>query len=621
MRVPLCLLLILISLPALSQQEPAGLALPGTAMVNDVLHLAAPSQITISGLLGDRYHLSERNRLLTINEDDLLGGFEHRPGSQAWIGEHAGKWLHAATLTWAEDKDPALKAKLDRVAAALMKTQESDGYLGTYIKSQRFGLYPGADWDVWTHKYCLIGLLTYYQYTGDRKALETCRKAANLLISTFGPGRKNILDAGTHVGMAATSVLEPIMLLYRATADHKYLDFARYIVSSWDFKDASHLLTDLLQKIPVQKIADGKAYEMTSNLVGLCELYRATGEKKYLEAVLQAWSDISQHRLYITGGGSAGECWQANYDLPNGEDAHICETCVSVTWEQLNIELLRITGDAKFADELEKTVYNHLLGAQKPTGDDWAYYTPLIGHKPYDAGMTCCHSSGPRGIALIPLFTYASNSTGVNINLFTPSKATVNVGSGKVTLAQHTLYPLNGFDRITVDRTDMHSPFAIRIRIPSWASSVRLAINGSVLKAHPESGKYCSIYRKWKAGDIISCSINIHPRLITGTHGNEGHAAIMWGPLVLAADPEDIRNPKDFDNISLDLDKSRHPIMHSLSSSASALRYENPIWSVRCLVIDITANKLQTKDLLFTPFYNAGSDGSLYDVWISLPGI
>ena len=147
-----------------------------------------------------------------------MAGYRLRPGSHPWIGEHVGKWLHAATLAWAYSGDAQLREELDRVAAELIRCQEQDGYLGTYSPDKRFGLYPGNDWDVWSHKYNLIGLMTYYEYTGDPAALQACRKMADLLIATF-PAKKSIPAAGTHVGMAATSVLEPILLLYRATGD------------------------------------------------------------------------------------------------------------------------------------------------------------------------------------------------------------------------------------------------------------------------------------------------------------------------------------------------------------------------------------------------------------------
>ena len=246
----------------------------------------------------------------------MLAGYRKRPGNHPWIGEHVGKWLHAATLAWAYTGDAALRAKLDRVAAELIACQEPDGYLGTYLPEKRFGRYEGADWDVWSHKYNLIGLLTYYQYTGNRPALDCCRKMVDLLIATF-PGKKSILAAGTHVGMAATSVLEPIVLLYRFTGDARYLEFAalhREVVgrATW----TGHRGVAAAGK-GVNRTANGKAYEMLSNLVGLCELARATGDRGLLDPVLNAWNDIVANRLYITGSASAGEVFRDDHVLPN----------------------------------------------------------------------------------------------------------------------------------------------------------------------------------------------------------------------------------------------------------------------------------------------------------------
>ena len=128
------------------------------------------------GWLGNRVALNEKNRLVKVDLEPLLAGFRQKPGTHPWIGEHIGKWLHASTLAWANTGDPELRRKLDYAAAELVKAQEPDGYLGTYVPEKRFGLYPGADWDVWSHKYNLMGLLTYYQFTGNEPALNACRK-------------------------------------------------------------------------------------------------------------------------------------------------------------------------------------------------------------------------------------------------------------------------------------------------------------------------------------------------------------------------------------------------------------------------------------------------------------
>ena len=261
--------------------EPVPFAVP--ARLPDRAEVLAPSQVHVGGWLGARIDANEKSRLLQVDTEPLLAGYRKRPGVHPWIGEHVGKWLHAATLAWAYTGDAALKAKLDRVAADLIACQEPDGYLGTYVPEKRFGLYEGADWDVWSHKYNLIGLLTYYQYTGNQPALTACRKMADLLIATF-PAKKSILAAGTHVGMAATSVLEPIVLLYRFTGEPRYLKFARYIVKSWDEPGGPAILATLRAGKGVNRTANGKAYEMLSNLVGVCELARATGDPRLARA-------------------------------------------------------------------------------------------------------------------------------------------------------------------------------------------------------------------------------------------------------------------------------------------------------------------------------------------------
>jgi hypothetical protein len=144
------------------------------ASVPDLAELPSPAAVKLQGFLGRRVELNASARLAKVDLEPLLAGFRQKPGVHPWIGEHLGKWLHAATLAWAYTGDPALKAKLDYAVAELGNAQEPDGYLGTYVPDKRFGLHAGADWDVWSHKYCLMGLLTYYQYTGSPTALANC---------------------------------------------------------------------------------------------------------------------------------------------------------------------------------------------------------------------------------------------------------------------------------------------------------------------------------------------------------------------------------------------------------------------------------------------------------------
>lgn len=493
------------------------------ALMPDTIRLLSPSAITLDGWLGARVRASETHRLLTVDTEPLLAGFRRKPGAHPWIGEHVGKWLDAATLAWANSGDSALRAKLDRVAAELIAAQGPDGYLGTYLEKDRW-----TEWDVWSHKYCLIGLLTYHRYTASAAALAAARRAADLLLATF-PAQKSILAAGTHEGMAATSVLEPMVQLYRLTADGRYLDFAHYLVRSWDEPKGPALLTDLLAGRPVAQVANAKAYEMLSNLVGLCELARVTGDRAILQAVDHAWRDIVADQLYLTGGASVGEHFRADPVRPNDVAACIGETCVTVTWIQLNLQLLRLTGEARFGDELERSFYNHLTGAQHPRGDDWCYYTALEGVKSYDRGITCCHSSGPRGLALTPQSAYLIAPDTLYVGTLETSRVTFEMNGQPVTLVQQSRFPYRGESVLTV-HVARPVRFALKIRVASWAAP--LITEGNAFAA----GWAGLEPREWRDGDRIVLGFNLKPWSVAGASNNQGRTALAWGPFVLACD-------------------------------------------------------------------------------------
>jgi DUF1680 family protein len=224
--------------------------------VSDRQNFQVPDRVRLTGLLGTRIDASTRNRLEKIDTDRLLEGYRKRPGRQTWDGEHIGKWLHAATLAWANSGDVSLRKKLDQAVIELEKCQLPDGYLGTYLDKDRW-----TDWDVWAHKYNLLGLLTYIRYTGNRQPLATCRKMGDLLCQTFGdgPGQRDLMKAGHHAGMAPGSVLEPMVLLYRATGEKRYLDFCQYILQALEQPNGPHIISRLLDGKGVNQVGNGKA--------------------------------------------------------------------------------------------------------------------------------------------------------------------------------------------------------------------------------------------------------------------------------------------------------------------------------------------------------------------------
>jgi DUF1680 family protein len=600
---------------AAAELDPASLR--GPAKMPDAAEVLSPADVHIDGWLGERLTANARNRLLTLDLEPLLAGFRTKPGSHPWIGEHIGKWLHAATLAWANTGDPRLRKKLDDAVTELLKTQESDGYLGTYLPDKRLGLEDtrNADWDVWSFKYNLIGLLTYHQYTGDPAALEACRRMADLLVATF-PEKRSILAAGEHMGMAATSVLEPMVLLYRFTGDARYLEFARYLVKSWDEPRGPKIIATLLStgQVKVNKSVNLKAYEYLSNLVGLCELVRVTGDRDALQAVQNAWQDVVTRRLYLTGGASQGEHFRdGDHYLPNHDSAHVSETCVTVTWLQFNMQLLRLTGEAKFSQELERTLYNQLAAAQRPDGSQWCYFTSLDGKKPYGyyPGITCCYSSGPRGIALAPLTAYLKTSVddvdALAVNTFETSRATVDLSGARVTVEQESRFPHRGESALTF-KLAQPARFALQVGPSAWARPVRLSVNGQETETTERHGWITLAARQWKDGDRVELRFNLGASVVMGTHGNAGRAALTWGPFVLAYDASK--------NAGMPV-----PLALGFSDFATPPFTLQPGSDLVFGAGVRSAQQPQSTQARFVTFADAGSDGGAYRVWLTAPGV
>jgi DUF1680 family protein len=589
-----------------AQQNPQGLYNdPGT----DLRTPLDPSEVHFEGgILGERFDVNANVRLLNLDENVLLEPFEQRDKEhQAWSGEHVGKYLHAAILTRRNNRDPKLRAKVDRVVRRLIATQEPDGYLGTYQEAEKW-----KDWDVWVHKYDLIGLLTYWQYTHYTPALTACRRVGDLLVRTFGtkPGQRDINLAGEHVGMAPCSVLEPMVLLYQATKDPRYLAFAQYIVKNYDAPTGPKIVSTLLNTGSVRKVANGKAYEMLSNFNGLAELDRAQGSfrpKSDLSmALLSAYKDVSLHRLNAIGGGSTYEVWNDDGDFPNEQNKDIGETCVTVTWEQLCLQLLRSGGDFSIGDDVERSIYNALLGAQREDGAAWDYYTSLHGVKPYSEDLTCCISSGARGIALLPSLSAFKNRWGdLNIVLYNPMEIRTRLPSGPMQLRLSGDYPYSGNIDITVNPSKRNQEMGLELRVPKWATSFDVSYSrDSFHLAIAGDGPGYIDSRAWIPGDHIYVKIGMKPRLVPGSGSNKGLVSVAYGPMVFAADT--LNNPDVGDPGQLTLLNRPLTVAGTVHGPQRTFHLEG--WA-------LTGDR-RVVPIKLVPFAVAGRDGkSRYAVW------
>ncbi|TCC88724.1 hypothetical protein EZ428_19000 [Pedobacter frigiditerrae] len=497
----------------------------------EIFSNAKLAEQNIQGWLGERLKANKEQRLYKVDEAGLLAGFINKPGAHPWIGEHVGKFLEAACNTYLNTKDAALKIQIDRTAQQLIAAQLNDGYLGTYDSASQW-----TSWDVWSHKYDLVGLLSYYEMSGYKPALVASEKIGNLLYNRFGTkqGQLDIIKAGAHVGMAATSVIDPMTDLYRFSGKKEYLDFCYYITESYNGKDGPRIISTLDSIGRVDKTANAKAYEMMSNLVGLVKLYRVTDDKKFLNPVLAAWKDITQNRMYITGTTSSFEHFHDDHLLPATAKDNMGEGCVTTTWVQLNMQLLNLFGKMEYVDELERAVYNHLTGAENPQTGGVSYYTPLMGVKPYRTVITCCMSSVPRGIAMIPLFANGKANDVPSILFYQPGVyKTVLSDKTSVEFITKTTFPEAGNATIEVNPSSS-SKFEVLLRKPYWAGSFSISVNG---KAQDVTNKETiSISRVWSKGDRIAVNFTLPLTVLNGGVSYPGSIAFQRGPQVLVFD-------------------------------------------------------------------------------------
>jgi DUF1680 family protein len=533
-------------------------------LVTDQLVPLSPNAVKIEGYVGEKLDQCIHNRIMVQDVDTLLNIFRIRQKDNfGFNGEFFGKWSAAAALSCRYQPNKVLEQKMDKAVAEFIKTRSDDGYITTYKKGDEFKV-----WDVWNQKYVLLGLIAQYDLSGKKEDLNAAKKSADHLMSALGPGKASLEEYGPaiHKGGVNYSILEPVALLYARTQEQKYLDYANYIVESWSkpgkySKTGARLIENAEAGLPLVDSEVLHSYVLMSCFEGLCELYRATGNKRYLDATVKVAESIKKYELMIDGSLSNHEMWY-NGALEQTEMLEMpSETCATATWMKLCYQLLRLTGESRWADELEISLYNGLLGAMMPKGQWWAYNSPLCGERvpsrQQGSTLSCCVSSGPRGLLITPEWgMMKGQNEDLIINLYAPGTASFMLsGKKKVRIIQDTDYPRTNQVNLTV-QPEKTSLFALKLRIPVWSKKNVLKVNGEEVECKP--GYYVSIKREWKKNDKVTLELDLRGRIIRAP-GGAPQQAVMRGPVVLALDnrlvPEQvttawlIAQPYQFENL------------------------------------------------------------------------
>ena len=535
-----------------------------------------------------------------------------------WAGEFAGKYLTSAVQVLRLTGEPQLRQQIRRFVNALTELQAEDGYLGPWPKSRRLTNrapntpFSGRTWDSWGHYHVMLGLLLWHDDSGDRTALTCATRIGDLICSKYlGKKRPRLVDTGsTEMNLA---VIHSLCLLYRKVKKQRYLDMASQIVEEFAAAGKEGPLAGDYLRGPLrgQEFFAGPKprWESLHPILGLVELYWLTEKAEYAQAFEHTWWSIAKLDRHNNGGFTSGEKAQGN---PYHKGA--IETCCTIAWIALSVEMLRLTGNSVVADEIELSTLNSILGLHSHTGRWVTYDTPMDGVRRASAHtivfqaregtpeLNCCSVNGPRGLGMISDWALMHFKDGIALNWYGPSTIRTRLaGAGEVELIQETEYPRKGRIDIRVNPSRA-GEFSLKLRIPYWSRRTRVGLNGTPVR-NVKAGSYLEISRKWKRGDSIRIDLDMSLHLWVGEKQYRGKSSIYRGPILLTYDRRlNQMDPADVPRIDAQDLKGR------LVAGRSSLP----------TVVEMEFGLTSGKKLTLCDFASAGEGGTPYLSWLGI---
>ena len=433
-----------------------------------------------------------------------------------WSGEFAGKYLTGAVQLWRLTGSAPLRERIAGFVARLAALQDpADGYLGPYPKAERLALWDSTTnewtWDLWNHYHLMLGLLLWFEDTGDRRAFACARAIADLVCARFLETGTAIVDLSYKYSTEMNhAVLHGVAILYRITGTDAYLRMAEAVVGEFRLRDrdgeqAGDYVRRALAGTEFHRTPRPR-WESLHALMGLAELYYATGNPDYRTTVERFWWSIVRHDRHNNGGFSSGE------------------------------------------------------GA--------------VG-SPYHPGSieTCCTANGPRGFGMISDWALMRDGDGLVLNWYGPSTIAACVGDTPVTLRQDTEYPRNGRVTLTVD-PDAPLACVLKLRIPYWSAATTVAVNGRPVSP-VTPGCYLTLARTWRPGDVVELDLDLSLRYWTGERECAGRVSVYAGPLLMALRTDPHAAVPDLDAAPIDPAELSRRAFAPVARSAAVLQAEH----------------------------------------------
>lgn len=509
--------------------------------------------------------------LYTENKTGRIRNFEN---AARGTGKHEGiyyddsdvyKAIEAIAYSLKNHPDPQLEKNTDEWIDKISAAQLPDGYLNTYyvltdINNRWIDMEKHED-------YCAGHLIeagiAYYNTTGKNKLLNTAIRFADHIDSMFRKNNRNWVSGHQEIELA-------LMRLYHHTQQRKYLELAQWFLEQrghgygkgviWDqWKDPGYCQ----DKVPVklQKEITGHAVRAMYMYTGAADVAAVTNDTGYVKAMHTIWEDVVYRNMYITGGiGAQGknEGFGVDYDLPN-ESAY-CETCASVGMIFWNQRMHMLTGDSKFIDVLERSLYNAALDGLSLSGDRFFYGNPLASKGTHERrewfGTACCPSNIARLVASLGNYIYSYDANSVWVNLFIGSDINIPMQKQSIGISMQTGYPWKGETTLSITNAPKKQ-IRLMLRIPGWlkepvpgnlytytnsaTANFQLSVNGKPV-AYKEENGYAVIIRAWKKGDIITINTPMEVRTINSRaelKQNNKRIALQYGPMVYCIEGPD----------------------------------------------------------------------------------
>ena len=481
-------------------------------------------------------------------------------------GEHSGifyddsdvyKALEGIAYSLINNPNPDLEKKADEWIDKFTAAQEDDGYINTYYSL------TGLD-KRWTNMdkhemYCAGHLIeaavAYYKATEKKQLLDVSINMVDHIMGQFGPDKRHWVPGHEEIELA-------LVKLYEVTGNSDYLNFAHWLLEERGHghgtkgEEGEWNTLYYQDSVPVKELSQitGHAVRAMYLFCAMADVETLKENTGYLESLERLWDDVVNKKMYITGGiGSSrqNEGFTEPYDLPNYEA--YCETCASVGMVYWNSRMNQLTRDSKYADVMERSLYNGALAGVSLNGDRFFYVNPLASHGDHHRkewyGTACCPSQISRFIPSIGNYIYGISYDALWVNLYIGNNTRIPMQNGELVIKQETNYPWDGEISLTIESLPKGNNLDINLRIPDWCKYYSISVNGDIIREPALNKGYVILNRNWRNNDKIYLSLDMPVKVITDipqVKENIGKKAVQRGPLIYCAEETD---NIDFQNI------------------------------------------------------------------------